>query len=54
MLGTQTPGRGDYRRCRTALRFERVNARVEASQSDKNAMLNLLAVNSSSAMPSGT
>jgi len=36
----------DYRRCRTALRFERVNAcKCRAlDQSDKNAMLNLLAV----------
>ena len=36
----------DYRRCRTALRFERVNAcKCRAlDQSDKNAVLNLLAV----------
>ena len=36
----------DYRRCRTALRFERVNACKcrDLDQSDKNAVLNLLAV----------
>jgi Protein of unknown function (DUF2948) len=36
----------DYRRCRTALRFERVNVCKcrGLDQSDKNAMLNLLAV----------
>jgi hypothetical protein len=36
----------NYRRCRTALRFERVNACKcrGLDQSDKNAMLNLLAV----------
>jgi len=36
----------DYRRCRTALRFERVNACKcrGLDQSDKNAMLNVLAV----------
>jgi Protein of unknown function (DUF2948) len=36
----------DYRRCRTALRFERVNACKcrTLDQSDKNAVLNLLAV----------
>src|SRR5271165_1033138 len=38
--------KADYRRCRTALRFERVNAcRVRnLDQTDKNARLNLLAV----------
>jgi hypothetical protein len=36
----------DYRRCRTALRFERVNACKcrDLDPSDKNAVLNLLAV----------
>ena len=36
----------NYRRCRTALRFERVNACKcrNLNQSDKNALLNLLAV----------
>jgi hypothetical protein len=36
----------NYRRCRTALRFERVNACKyrNLDQTDKNAMLNLLAV----------
>jgi Protein of unknown function (DUF2948) len=39
-------GAGDYRRCRTALRFERVSACKcrGLDPSDKNAMLNLLAV----------
>ncbi len=39
-------GPRDYRRCRTALRFERVSACKcrDLDPSDKNAMLNLLAV----------
>jgi len=39
-------GEGDYRRCRTALRFERVTACKcrGLDQADKNARLNLLAV----------
>jgi Protein of unknown function (DUF2948) len=38
--------RGNYRRCRTALRFERVNACKcrNLNQIDKSALLNLLAV----------
>lgn len=46
--GAKNPDDGarDYRRCRTALRFERVNACKcrDLDPSDKNAMLNLLAV----------
>lgn len=46
--GAKSPGdvAVDYRRCRTALRFERVSAcKCRAlDQSDKNAVLNLLAV----------
>lgn len=39
-------GKGEYRRCRTALRFERVNACKyrNLDQANKNARLNLLAV----------
>lgn len=47
----------DYRRCRTALRFERVNAcRYRGlDQTDKNATLNLLAVEfTESDAPAGT
>lgn len=42
----QGSGKPDYRRCRTALRFERVTACKcrNLSQSDKSALLNLLAV----------
>jgi hypothetical protein len=42
----EPPDAADYRRCRTALRFERVNACKcrNLDQSDKNALLNLLAV----------
>jgi hypothetical protein len=46
--GARNPDDGarDYRRCRTALRFERVRACKcrYLNPSDKNAMLNLLAV----------
>jgi hypothetical protein len=46
--GARNPDAGarDYRRCRTALRFERVSACKcrDLDPSDKNAMLNLLAV----------
>ncbi len=44
--GVRPQARPDYRRCRTALRFERVNACKcrNLDQSDKEARLNLLAV----------
>lgn len=49
--------RADYRRCRTALRFERVNACKcrNLDQCNKDALLNLLAVEfSESDTPAGT
>ena len=45
-VDAKTEAAADYRRCRTALRFERVNACKcrNLDQSDKTARLNLLAV----------
>jgi hypothetical protein len=45
-VDAKSDAKADYRRCRTALRFERVNACKcrNLDQTDKNARLNLLAV----------
>jgi hypothetical protein len=50
-------GKSDYRRCRTALRFERVTSCKcrNLNQTDKSALLNLLAVSfSETDAPAGT